>query len=317
MKLICYPTFGEPPAIRPAPASRTWMDATPESFAYRCLPLLIANSHGWEILSPCAFTAVWTGGVEREAVQVVTDTPAHKVLAPSGHFGSGVLTFQTKALFRTQPGVNLWATGPVNQPKDGIAPLSGVIETDWAPYPFTMNWLFTRPNHPVRFEEGEPFCFFFPLMRDTVEATDPEIRDLNTNPELKAEHRLWFKDRAYFSHDFLNVPDSAARKAKWTKLYYRGLRADGTAGPPSHQAKLRLRPFENLCIKPEASDAREDFIELSIDEALRLAVVHHRAGRLELAEHIYGQILAAEPDHADAQYGLDRVLRKLGQVDEA
>ena len=30
---------------------RAWMDATPHSFAYRCLPLTVANSHGWEILN--------------------------------------------------------------------------------------------------------------------------------------------------------------------------------------------------------------------------------------------------------------------------
>jgi Family of unknown function (DUF6065) len=29
---------------------RAWMDATDQRFAYRCLPLNIANAHGWEIL---------------------------------------------------------------------------------------------------------------------------------------------------------------------------------------------------------------------------------------------------------------------------
>jgi hypothetical protein len=28
------------------------MDASPEAFAYRCLPLNIANAHGWGILTP-------------------------------------------------------------------------------------------------------------------------------------------------------------------------------------------------------------------------------------------------------------------------
>ena len=241
MKLICYPTSGEPPEIRPAAAGRAWMDATPQSFAHRCLPLLIANSHGWEILSPCSFMAMWTGGVEKEALRVVTDTPNER-LAPIGHFGSGVLTFHVAALFRTEPGVNLWVTGPANRPKDGIAPLSGVIETDWAPYTFTMNWLFTRPHHAVRFEKGEPFCFFFPLLRDTVEAVEPEIRDFDADLEVAAEYRAWTEGRIGFNKE-LNVPDSAARKKKWEKAYYRGLRPDGSAGPEDHRTKLWLKPF--------------------------------------------------------------------------
>ena len=61
-ELVCYLHAGWAPLIRPAPATRAWMDATPEAFAYRCLPLNIANAHGWEILSPCGFEAVWDGG---------------------------------------------------------------------------------------------------------------------------------------------------------------------------------------------------------------------------------------------------------------
>ncbi|MDR3507935.1 MAG: DUF6065 family protein, partial [Caulobacteraceae bacterium] len=61
MDLICYLHPGWEPLIRPSPATRGWMDDTPESFAYRCLPLNIANAHGWEILNPCAFEAVWNG----------------------------------------------------------------------------------------------------------------------------------------------------------------------------------------------------------------------------------------------------------------
>ena len=242
MKLICYPTSGEPPEIQPASAGRGWMDATPQSFAHRCLPLSIANSHGWEILSPCTFAAVWSGGREKEAIRIKAAAPTH--LAPITHFGSGVLTFHVTALFRTEPGTNLWVTGPVNRPKDGIAPLSGVIETDWAPYTFTINWLFTRPNQPVRFEKGEPFCFFFPVLRDMVESVEPEFRDLASDPQAAAEYRAWAEGRAGFNRD-LKTPDSPARQAKWEKAYYRGLKPDGAPGSPEHRIKLRLRPFKS------------------------------------------------------------------------
>ena len=38
----------------------------------------------------------------------------------------------------------------------------------------------------------------------------------------------------------------------------------------------------------------------TISEALAIAIQHHHAGRLQAAEQIYRQILAAEPYHADA-----------------
>jgi len=70
MHLTCFLHPGWQPLIRPAPAKRDWMDATPESFAYRCLPLNIANAHGWELLNPCAFEACWNGQTDTGAVTI-------------------------------------------------------------------------------------------------------------------------------------------------------------------------------------------------------------------------------------------------------
>jgi hypothetical protein len=38
------------------------MDDTNQRFAYRCIPLSIANASGWEIVLPFSFSAVWNGG---------------------------------------------------------------------------------------------------------------------------------------------------------------------------------------------------------------------------------------------------------------
>lgn len=128
MKLISY-TLGFPPTeMRPGPAQRPWMDSTSDRFAYRCLPLNIANQYGWELLCPCSFEVTWDGGPSPDAmvVEILEDGWPH----PTSHFGHGVLTFHVNQIFRTEPGTQLMTTGPMNNPKDGIAALSGIIETD-------------------------------------------------------------------------------------------------------------------------------------------------------------------------------------------
>ncbi|HEY8289962.1 MAG TPA: DUF6065 family protein, partial [Acetobacteraceae bacterium] len=170
MDFLCYLHEGWQPLIRPAEATREWMDATPEAFAYRCLPLNIANAHGWEILTPAGFSAYWRGGSATADVIVRPDRDMPPASAPVSLFGQGTVTVHIQALFRTPPGWNLLVGGSPNRAKDGIAPLSGVIETDWSPYTFTMNWRFTRRNHWVRFEANEPVCFVFPVQRDALEA---------------------------------------------------------------------------------------------------------------------------------------------------
>ncbi|CAK0740914.1 DUF2071 domain-containing protein [Azospirillaceae bacterium] len=240
MKLICYPTSGPAPTIRPAPVDRAWMDNTADRFAYRCLPLSIANAHGWEILSPCAFSARWNGGDGRDAITV--SSRACPSLLPVSHFGYGILTFHVLAMFRTEPGYNLWVSGPSNLPKDGIVALAGVIETDWAPSPFTMNWKFTRPGVEVAFEEGEPFCFFFPVVRGLLDATEPEIHLMSEHSDVERQYLEWSASRSQFLDD-LAKSDPVAQRAGWQKDYFRGVRPDGEIGVSDHKTKIRPKPF--------------------------------------------------------------------------
>ena len=241
MKLTAYVVDGHTIDIRAAPVERDWMDNIDQRFAYRCLPLSIANAHGWEILCQTGLTAVWDGGRALNAVTVTTDKGD---IAPAlSHFGFGVLTFHVPCLFRTEVGFDLMVSGPINRPKDAIAPLTGLIETDWSPYTFTMNLQFTRPQTTVRFEKGEPFCHIMPVRRGEIESVEPELCLLSDNPELKRQHDAWTSNRNRFNVD-LQQPGSEAQAKKWQKLYHRGVMPDGAAASTAdHHTRLKVRPF--------------------------------------------------------------------------
>ena len=244
MDLICYVRDGWDPHVRPAPATRDWMDATPQSFAYRCLPLNIANAHGWEILCRTGFEAVWDGSTPMGGITITQTGDGDPAHLPISLFGSGVLTFHVNGLFRTPPGWNLWVGGSPNQAKDGIAPLTGVIETDWAPYSFTMNWRFTRPHHTIRFDAGEPFCFLFPVQRAALDMVRPRFEDMAREPEMLAHFRAWNASRNEFLAE-MQKPESRVLPPvqTWQKRYYRGEDMADQPVAVDHMAKLRLRPF--------------------------------------------------------------------------
>jgi Family of unknown function (DUF6065) len=240
VKLTAYILDGQQIKIRAAPLERDWMTATGH-FAYRCLPLNIANSHGWEILCPSGFSAVWGGAAGPQSLEVHrhTDAPAAAV----SHFGFGVLTFHVPCIFQTDSGYDLLVQGPVNRPKDAVAPLSAIVETDWSPFTFTMNWMFTRANAEVAFEAGEPICHIYPLKRGSLEACHPNLERLSNNAELHSQFTKWTANRSTFIKD-LQVPGSVARAQLWEKQYFRGLDAYGQ--PPEladHRTKLNLKEF--------------------------------------------------------------------------
>jgi hypothetical protein len=248
MKLTAYVLDGHTLDIRPAPRERDWMDATDQHYAYRCLPLAIANAHGWELLCQGGFLADWNGGNGMDDIRIhpLGDGPVPAV----SHFGYGVLTFHVPCLFRTDAGIDLLVTGPQNRPKDGIAGLSGIVETDWSPYTFTMNWRFTRPGR-VRFDAGEPFCHLMPLQRSLTEDVQAEWRPIAEAPELERLHHEWTQSRGRFLQELGN-PASEAWQQKWQRGYFRGETGDGHGSAPGHRSKLRL-PMLERGDEPEAS----------------------------------------------------------------
>ena len=225
--------------LQTANRKREWMDDTQDRFAYRCLPLAIANQMGWEILCPVSFTARWSGKTGLDAIRIKFDGESSPLIG--SHFGHGVLTFNLGYLFRTSKAHNLWIKGPTNQFKDGIVALEGVIETDWTPFTFTMNWQFTRKRHKIRFEKGEPVCTILPYPRHYIGKFEPRHKIINENAKLYAQYVAWKDDREKFLAD-LKDPNSDAVKEGWQKTYMKGEDQFGKVFA-GHQTKVRTREF--------------------------------------------------------------------------
>jgi hypothetical protein len=237
-ELTCYRLWPTSPELKPARAERDWMDMTSERYAYRCIPLSIANASGWEIALPYAFEAAWYGGDGLDTIQFKASDARirHQV---TSHFGFGVMTFHTGWLFRTPPGWAVWTRGSPNMVKDGITALDGLVETDWLPFPFTMNWKFTRPG-VVKFEANEPFCFITLAPHGLIDEVQPTIASLDDDPALKAAYEGWSASRADFGKRLAAREDSAVAE-KWQRTYVQGRGGVQDGAPAYHLSKRRLK----------------------------------------------------------------------------
>ena len=227
----------------PAGRKRDWIDLDARHGRH-CLPLVMANQAGWWVLNNRSFTATWSGDAATEAIQIEYDGPAPPQFRAHSQFGHGVISFMIPYLFRTPEGFNLLVRGPANWPRDGIAPLEGLVETDWSVATFTMNWKFTRPGASVRFEVDEPVCMLVPQRRGELEEFEPELREFDSNPEVRAGMAAFNRRRhASMVQSFLAEHVTGAGFPGYEKDYMRGTTPDGEPAR-EHQRKLSLREFD-------------------------------------------------------------------------
>ena len=233
-----YDTFQK---IVPAPADRFWMDFSTKGWANRCLPLRMANQAGWHILNDCDFEATWTGKPQLNSVklQFLSGKPSRFV---SSNFGYGIITWYLPYLFRTSPGYNLLVRGPANLPKDAVCPLEGLVETDWTHATFTVNWKITRAYRRIRFSKDEPICLILPQRRGELEASRPEMRNIESEPELHQGYVSWIESRRAFVDQANQLKLAPGENTPWQGHYTRGSHISG-APAPEHQTKLLLQPF--------------------------------------------------------------------------
>lgn len=240
--LYAYTRLGTNLQITRAAPDRKWMSDTGFNFANRCLPLRVANQAGWFILNPTSVAIRWNGGASPKDLSVSSSNEGsigYGSVVCRSHFGFGIVTWSLPVLFRTPAGYNLWVRGPANYFRDGLYPLEGIVETDWAIATFTMNWKVTRPDVTITFHKDEPICMITPLPRHLLESFHPRLMDLGGAPELEDQVLHWADQR-----DAINERKTKGESppSEWQKHYYLGRTPKGDRFD-DHQTNLRLREF--------------------------------------------------------------------------
>ncbi len=238
--------------IEPGGARRDWMGQTQSEAAYRCLPILIANQTGWIIRCPISFKVVWNG--KRPALDSMQFEFGEGAEQAKGqilsNFGFGIVTFKMPWVFRTSEGFDLMVRGPTNYYKENVVPLDGLVESDWAPYSFTMNWKIIKPKTAIWFKKGEPICMLIPFAVATLEKFTARYDSFDNNPELLEEFLQWQSQRMDQTSQAIKAGDDS----KLFRLdYVKGKHPDGTAARV-HRTSLKLAEFTDASIPDPAAD---------------------------------------------------------------
>lgn len=218
--------------VVPNKVKRKWMDKTGGN-AYKCVPMNVANSYGWTVLSPGEFSATWDGGESRDSLKIEFEEGNSFQFAAS-EFGQGILSIVPDFIVRTSKNVSLYVRGIPNQIAMGLQPFDGIIETDWLPFTFTFNYKFLKPGR-LTINKDQPLFTFFPIERGYIES-------------FETRESLIYKDKEFYS-DYLKYSDlreyqHSGKETKDSGAYLKGRLYDKEFDIINHTKKINLTNFE-------------------------------------------------------------------------
>ena len=83
-----------------------------------------------------------------------------------------------------------------------------------------------------------------PIALDLLEATQPVIEAIASEPDLEENFKTWSQSRTAFKED-MNDPESEAAAEQWQKTYHQGRKPDGRKPNAKHRTKLLVKTFQD------------------------------------------------------------------------
>lgn len=167
--LKLYLPAGYDKSLAPAPATRyrEWWEGhyLTQNHARHCLPLAMANSLGYYILSPGTFEVQWDGDLNSKAIVTCIEASSHYIV--DNHSANGSFTVQPGFIPVTDnPGEFVFIKGIPNQRGMPYSCMEACIESWWSVANFGLVFLL---NQACKFtiSKGDPIAQMFVLSDKT------------------------------------------------------------------------------------------------------------------------------------------------------
>jgi len=147
-------------------------DQKTKQHARFCMPLLMANGLGYDILSPATFEIEWDGDENKNAQVNILDRSSHGIV--DNHSAHGSFTVQTQFIPKTEEGYFIYIKGIPNI-RRSFSVMEGMIEAWWNPANFGLVCLC---NYAGKFiiKKGEPLARMLLIHQDAIKV-NIEVKD--------------------------------------------------------------------------------------------------------------------------------------------
>lgn len=189
--------------IKQTRVKRDWMDNTWEAHAYKCFPLSITNSIGYEISCPEDIVFIWDG-IDDTSPDHIKILEGHKYCSTAR--ANSTLSFITNIVFETDDQTSMLHMPVPNYFRDEYQVFTTLISTSWYRQSFPSVIKLLKPNVEIVIKAGEPIATIIPISLTKFSQDELSLYNYETTEEEVKynEERLKVFTEKFSNGDFSN-----------------------------------------------------------------------------------------------------------------
>jgi hypothetical protein len=191
--------------IKQTRIKRDWMEKTAEKHAYKCFPVSLANTIGYELSLPVDVTFVWDG---------INDSSADHVKVLSGEEfisnsrANATVSFKTGIVIKSDTNISFLHMPVPNMFNDLYQTFTSIISTSFFDQEFPSAIRILKADKAITIKANEPFATLLPISLTSMSNIELNLNNFNMENQ-------WYKN----NEERGKVAYELNKNGEWTNWY--------------------------------------------------------------------------------------------------
>lgn len=213
--------------IKQTSIKREWMDNTYQSHAYRCFPMSIANTLGYEISFPEDISFTWDGILDSSSEHVKILSGPKSAHSGRGH---GTVSLETNLVIKTSEDITMLQMPVPNYFIDGVQCFTTLISTSFLNVSMPLALRVTRPNAVITIPANTPVTTLVPISLKQISNIQMNVYNGFYSKEFETNMREYGEESQKINKTF-----------KWTGWYRDAINHKGESIGRHELKSLKLK----------------------------------------------------------------------------
>jgi hypothetical protein len=217
--------------IEPTSLRRDWMDETWQQHAYRCFPLQLGNTIGYQLSLPVDLKFRWNGVFSESGDNVEVLSGRKYVYTTRGH---ATISIKTGITFSTPENITMLQIPAPNFFNPDYQAFTTLISTSWYYQEIPSAIRILSFNKDIVIKAGEPYATLIPISLSKLQDMELELKDY-VYTERDAEYNSR-RNKAF---------EEIRKENKWTDWYRNATDFEGNVFGKHEVKQLKMKITDN------------------------------------------------------------------------